>query len=60
MSSNYNLDTNMIVKIELKEIILLNTLDEYLYFLENSYNLEIFLQVINLLYIGDKLKIDIL
>ena len=59
MSSNYNLDTNMIVKIELKEIILLNTLDEYLYFLENSYNLEIFLQVINLLYIGDKLKIDI-
>ena len=59
ISSNFEIETNTIIKIELKESVLLNTLDEYLYFLENSYNLEIFLQIINLLYTGEKLKIDI-
>ncbi len=59
INSNFNVCTNAIIKIELKEILLLNTLDEYLYFLENSNNLEIFLQILNLLDTGEKLKIDI-
>ena len=60
IKSNFNSSKNNIIKIELKEIILLNCLDDYLYFLENSNNLEIVIYTLNLLDIGEKLSLNII
>jgi hypothetical protein len=60
INSDSKLKTNNIVKSELKELVLLSNLEDNLYFLENSNDIEIFVKVINLLNIGNSLKIDIL
>ena len=60
INSDSKLKTNNIVKSELKELVLLSNLEDNLYFLENSNDIEIFVKVLNLLNIGNSLKIDIL
>ena len=44
INSDYKLKTNNIVKSELKELVLLSNLEDNLYFLENSNDIEIFVK----------------
>jgi hypothetical protein len=56
---NHELHSNSILKIELKEAVLINTLSDYLYFLENSYDLGIVKNIIDILEISISLGINI-
>ena len=59
VDANHELNTNTILKIELKKDVLLNSLDEYLYFIEKCNDLCIIKNIIDLLNIGVSLGIDI-
>lgn len=59
VDANHELNTNTIIKIELKESVLLNSLDDYLYFIEKSNDLGIIKNIIDLLNIGVSIGIDI-
>ena len=59
VDTNHELNTDTIIKIELKESVLLNTLDEYLFFLDKSNNLDIIRNIVNLLNIGVNLGFNV-
>ena len=59
VESKSELNTNNIIKFELKRDILLNTLSDYLYLINISFDVDIIINIIDLLEIGIKLGIDI-